>query len=114
MANTYRRFIQTELTSASFTNVLTVADETTAIVKSVIVSNDDSAVTASITMSVAPSGSGTLTIEPAKDLLPKTSEDLLLNKGPLVLQSSDILKVKGTGGSPNVDVVASALLVDRN
>jgi len=65
-------------------------------------------------MSVAPSGSGTLTIEPAKDLLPKTSEDLLLNKGPLVLQSSDILKVKGTGGSPNVDVVASALLVDRN
>tara|TARA_A100001391_G_scaffold15662_1_gene8844 strand:- start:741 stop:1085 length:345 start_codon:yes stop_codon:yes gene_type:complete len=114
MANIYRRFIQTELTSASLTNVLTVADETTAIVKSVIVSNDDSAVTASITMSVAPSGSGTLTIEPAKDLLPKTSEDLLLNKGPLVLQSSDILKVKGTGGSPNVDVVASALLVDRN
>ena len=114
MANTYRRFIQTELTSASLTNVLTVADETTAIVKSVIVSNYDSAVTASITMSVAPSGSGTLTIEPAKDLLPKTSEDLLLNKGPLVLQSSDILKVKGTGGSPNVDVVASALLVDRN
>ena len=114
MSNTYRRFIQTELTSASLTNVLTVADETTAIVKSVIVSNDDSAVTASITMSVAPSGSGTLTIEPAKDLLPKTSEDLLLNKGPLVLQSSDILKVKGTGGSPNVDVVASALLVDRN
>ena len=114
MANTYRRFIQTELTSASLTNVLAVADETTAIVKSVIVSNDDSAVTASITMSVAPSGSGTLTIEPAKDLLPKTSEDLLLNKGPLVLQSSDILKVKGTGGSPNVDVVASALLVDRN
>ena len=114
MANTYRRFIQTELTSASLTNVLTVADETTAIVKSVIVSNDDSAVTASITMSVAPSGSGALTIEPAKDLLPKTSEDLLLNKGPLVLQSSDILKVKGTGGSPNVDVVASALLVDRN
>ena len=114
MANTYRRFIQTELTSASLTNVLTVADETTAIGKSVIVSNDDSADTASITMSVAPSGSGTLTIEPAKDLLPKTSEDLLLNKGPLVLQSSDILKVKGTGGSPNVDVVASALLVDRN
>ena len=114
MANTYRRFIQTELASASLTDVITVTAGTTAIVKSVIVSNDDSAVTASITMSVAPSGSGTLTIEPAKDLLPKTSEDLLSNKGPLVLQSTDVLKVKGTGGSPNVDVVASALLVDRN
>ncbi len=113
MANTYRRFIQTSLPSASLTDIITVTDGTTAIVKSVIVSNDDAAVTASITMSVAPSGSGTLTIEPAKDLLPKASEDLLSSKGPLVLQSTDVLKVN-PGGSPNVDVVASALLVDRN
>ena len=44
MANTYRRFIQTSLPSASLTDIITVTDGTTAIVKSVIVSNDDAAV----------------------------------------------------------------------
>ena len=63
-------------------------------------------------MLVAPSGSGVLTVEPAKTIQPDSSEDLLSNRGPLVLESADELKIKPSAG--DIDVTVSALLVDRN
>ena len=111
MANQYKRFFAIEV-PASTATITTIPAATTAIVKSVIVSNDHVSTTASVSMLVAPSGSGTLTVEPAKTIQPDSSEDLLSNKGPLVLESTDILKINPSAG--DIDVVVSALLVDRN
>jgi hypothetical protein len=111
MANQYKRFFATEV-PASTATITTIPAATTAIVKSVIVSNDHVSTTASVSMLVAPSGTGTLTVEPAKTIQPDSSEDLLSNRGPLVLESADILKIKPSAG--DIDVTVSALLVDRN
>ena len=111
MANQYKRFFATEV-PASTATITTIPAATTAIVKSVIVSNDHAANTALVTMLVAPSGTGVLTVEPAKTIQPDSSEDLLSNRGPLVLESADILKIKPSAG--DIDVTVSALLVDRN
>lgn len=112
MANQYKRFFATELSASTDTTIADIPTATTAIVKSVIVSNDHAANTALVTMLVAPSGTGVLTVEPAKTIQPDSSEDLLSNKGPLVLESTDILKINPSAG--DIDVVVSALLVDRN
>jgi|TARA_A100001015_G_C14997536_1_gene716846 hypothetical protein len=110
MANQYKRYTST-LTSGASTTVLTVPGATTAIVKSVIITNNNGTAS-TIIMNLSPGGSGTSTIVPAKSISANDYEDLLTDKGPIILEAADELKFQPNAS--NVVALVSALLVDRN
>lgn len=112
MGNAYKRFDQ-ELSAATPAVLLTVPAATTAIVKSILVSNTNGN-SANITVSFAPEGVGTHSIVPLQSLAHNGYIDLLAgsNVGPLILEAGDILSV--TSSRSSVFVVISALLVDRS
>ena len=110
MANQYKRFIST-LTNGASTTVMTVPAATTAIVKSVIITNNNGTAS-TIILNVSPGGSGTSTIVPAKSIAANNYEDLLTDKGPVVLEAADELKLQPNAS--NLIALVSALLVDRN
>tara|TARA_R110000850_G_scaffold252307_1_gene377495 strand:+ start:195 stop:524 length:330 start_codon:yes stop_codon:yes gene_type:complete len=109
MANQYKRFTATISTASS--TLLTVPSATTAIVKSALVSNNNAA-TATISMSVSSTTTSSVKVVPAEAVLPSDYEDLLSNKGPVVLEQLDTLKFDTDLTSS--DVIISVLLVDRN
>ncbi len=111
MGNAYKRFEET-LSAATPAVVLTVPGATTAIVKSILISNT-SANISDITVTFSPAGVGTHTLMPLESVLSNDYVDLLSgwSAGPLVLEESDTLSV--TSSQSNVFVVVSALLVDR-
>lgn len=111
MGNAYKRF-EEELVATTPAVVLTVPAATTAIVKSILVSNT-SGNSANITVSFAPEGVGTHPIVPLQALADNGYVDLLAGSsaGPLILEAGDILSV--TSSQSSVFVIVSALLVDR-
>jgi hypothetical protein len=111
MANAYKRFQKT-LVSTVANTVLTVPAATTAIVKSLWIANSDAAST-NITVTFSPDGSGTHYLVPLESVASNKYVDLLAgwNAGPLVLEGYDELFV--TSSQDYVYVTVSALLVDR-
>ena len=112
MANSYKRYEET-LTAATAATLLTVPDATTAIIKSILVANNDGSST-NVTVTFSPGGSGTHYVVPLQAVSSKAYVDLLAGStaGPLILEEEDELNV--TSSQSNVYVVVSALLVDRN
>jgi hypothetical protein len=112
MANLYKRYYRA-FSGATTENLLTVPAATTAIVKSIIVANT-TAGPINVTAAYSPLGSGTLTVAPAFAVAANSYLDLLSGKvaGPLILESTDILKI--TSSAADLNVTVSALLVDRN
>lgn len=111
MGNAYKRF-EEELVATTPAIVLTVPVATTAVIKSILVSNT-SGNSANITVTFAPGGVGTHPIVPSQALAHDHYTDLLAgsNAGPLILEAADTLSV--TSSQSSVFVVVSALLVDR-
>ena len=112
MANLYKRYTLVSTGSATST-VLTVPAATTAIIKSIIVSNPTGS-SISVSCSMSPEGTGTVVIAPTAGISTLTYLDLLSGKvaGPLILESADLLKI--TTSAADLNVTVSALLVDRN
>ena len=103
MANTYTN-AKVDLTSTSVTTLYTCAASTTAIVKSIIVSEDSgNADTISVTLT---NGSDVFSLFKTKSISANATAELL--SAPLVLQTTEILKV--TAATANrLHVVASIL-----
>ena len=103
MANTYTN-AKVDLTSTSVTTLYTCAASTTAIVKSIIVSEDSgNADTITVTLT---NGSDVFSIFKTKSISANATAELL--SAPLVLQTTEILKV--TAATANrLHVVASIL-----
>lgn len=112
MANAYKRY-RTQLSAATPTSLLLVPEATTAIVKSIWVTNPGVA-SATIKVTFAPLGSGVHYLTFNLALNAGEYYDVVGTKptGPLVLESGDNLYVESS--LANVNVVVSALLVDRN
>ena len=114
MANLYKRYL-VPLVNATSTTVFTVPAATSAVVKSIWVSNSNAAATI-VEVVISPAGSGTHTIIPAESIVGKGYADFVAgwdrNPNVLVLEAGDLLKIKVT----TTDVVAtvSVLLIDRN
>ena len=103
MANTYTN-AKVDLTSTSVTTLYTCAASTTAIVKSIIVS-EDSANSDTITVTLT-NGSDVFSLFKTKSISANATAELL--SAPLVLQTTEILKV--TAATANrLHVVASIL-----
>lgn len=103
MANTYTN-AKADLTSTSATTLYTCASATTAIVKSIIVSEDSgNADTITVTLT---NGSDVFSLFKTKSISANGTTELL--SAPLVLQATEILKV--TAATANrLHVVASIL-----
>ena len=110
MANTYKRFISTDLSSATTTTVMTVPTATTTLLKSAIVSNNSGS-SNNITMSFSPSGSSEVTLVPSFALASNNYIDLLASAGPVVLE--ELYELKFEASAASADVVLSVLSIDR-
>lgn len=112
MANLYKRYTLVS-TGAATSTVLEVPAATTAIIKSIIVSNPTGSAI-SVACSISPQGTGEVVIAPTASMATLTYLDLLAGKvaGPLILEAADLLKI--TASAADLNVTVSALLVDRN
>lgn len=112
MANLYKRYTLVS-TGAATSTVLTVPAATTAIVKSIIVSNPTGS-SISVSCAFSPAGTGTVTIAPTLAVNTLAYIDLLAGStaGPLILEAGDLLKI--TSSAADLNVTVSALLVDRS
>ena len=115
MSNKFRRFSITDLGSAELTSVMTVPSASTALLKSAIVANKSGG-TRNVKMLYTPvtdAGTGTdVMLIPVEALTANQSEDVILNKNPIVLEGQDTLKFEISGTS--ADVTVNVLLLDRN
>lgn len=112
MANSYKRY-PAQLSAATPTTLLTVPAATTAVIRSIWITNQGSGA-AIIKVSFSPLGAGTHYLTFGQSVGVGEYFDVVGTKptGPLILESSDILRVESSAA--NVGVVVSALLVDRN
>jgi hypothetical protein len=104
------------LTDNGLTTLYTSPADTTSIVKSVRVSNVDSTDTANIATFLVTSEGVSFTLENERTLQADSSDELLkvsndsFHSAPLVLQATELFKVKKTG-SAELNVVASIMEV---
>ena len=108
MSNSYKRFLTT-LTAATPAEILVVPAATTAIVRSIIISNVSGSA-AVVTLTIAPVGVGSHMLVPALSVADDAYAEILT--APLNLEAADILKI--TSDQSSVTVTLTALLVDRN
>jgi hypothetical protein len=112
MANLYKRYHHV-FPSASTEELFTVPPATTAIIKSILVSNPTGGAI-NIRCEYSPEGTGTVVVVPTEEVPGNDYLDLLSGKvaGPLILEATDVLKLISTAA--NLNVTVSALLVDRS
>ena len=106
MANTFLN-AKSDLTTTNLTTVYTVPSATTAIVKSILVS-DDSGSGTTIDVTLVDSSSAIFSLFKAKAVGANTTVELLTQ--PLILEENEALKVQA-GDANELHVVASILEV---
>ena len=105
MANVYTNY-KVDLTTNSETTIYTVPSETTALVRSIRISNDDTGNACTVTLTVTDADSAIFSLEKDKSIAAKTSEEIL--KAVLVLKESEVLKATAQNAN-DLHVVLSVL-----
>jgi hypothetical protein len=106
MANNYKNS-KVDLTNTNVTTLYTAPTATTAIVKSILVSNDSTSED-TITLTITDSATAVFSVYKLESVGANSTEELL--KQPLVVMESEILKVNAATGG-RLHVVASYLEV---
>ena len=106
MANNYKNS-KVDLTNTNVTTLYTAPTATTAIVKSILVSNDYTSED-TITLTITDSATAVFSVYKLESVGANSTEELL--KQPLVVMESEILKVNAATGG-RLHVVASYLEV---
>ena len=109
MSNSFKNS-KVDLTTTDNTVLYTVPAESTAIVKSIRVSNDDASNACEITVTLLNTGNAVFSLFKSKNIGTNATEQLLTE--PLILQESEILKVTATTAD-RLHVVASILEINR-
>ena len=107
MANIYKNE-KTSLTSTALTTLYTVPSNSRAIVKSLLVT-EDNAGTAVVKVTLVDASSNIFVVDNDVDLAADQKEQVLSE--PLIMKESEILKVQASSGQ--VDVIASILEINR-
>ena len=107
MANIYKNE-KTSLTNTDLTTLYTVPSNSRAIVKSLLVSEDNSG-TAVVKVTLVDASSNIFVVDNDVDLAADQKEQVLTE--PLIMKESEILKVQASSGA--VDVIASVLEINR-
>ena len=97
-----------ELTSTSATTLYTVPSFTTAIVKSILVSNDDTSNACHVTVTLLNTSNTVFSMFKQKNITAKTTEELLTH--PVVMNTDEELKVQAENAD-DLHVVCSYLEV---
>ena len=107
MANVYTNY-KVDLTTTDETTVYTVPAETTAIVKSIRVSNDDASNACTLTMTLTDSSSNAFSLEKDKSIAAKTSAELLTST--LVAKESEVFKATAQNAN-DLHIIISVLQI---
>ncbi len=107
MANVYTNY-KVDLTTTNETTVYTVPAETTAIVKSIRVSNDDASNACTLTMTLTDSSSNVFSLEKDKSIAAKTSAELLTST--LVAKESEVFKATAQNAN-DLHIIISVLQI---
>jgi len=107
MANIYKNE-KTSLTNTDLTTLYTVPTNSRAIVKSILVSEDNGGA-AVVKVTLVNSSATSFVVDNDVNLSANQKEQVLSE--PLIMQESEILKVQASSGQ--VDVVASILEINR-
>ena len=107
MANIYKND-KVSLTNTDVTTLYTVPSNSRAIVKSLLVVEDNAG--AAVVKATLTNAAGTAFIIDNNISLSANEKEQVLSE-PLIMQESEILKVQATSG--NVDVIASILEINR-
>ena len=107
MANVYTNY-KVDLTTTNETTVYTVPAETTAIVKSIRVSNDDASNACTLTMTLTDSSSNAFSLEKDKSIAAKTSAELLTST--LVAKESEVFKATAQNAN-DLHIIISVLQI---
>ena len=97
-----------DLTTTDLTTLYTVPSFKTAVVKSILVS-EDAGSGANITVTLVDASSNIFVVDNNVSLSANEKEQVLSE--PLIMKESEILKVQASSG--NVDVIASVLEINR-
>ena len=101
MANVYTNY-KAKLSTSELTTVYTVGSETTAIIKSLRITNIDEENDCKISSYVVDSNSVSYTLETNRNVQKGTSEELFnsysFSTAPVVLKESEILKLQAQNG----------------
>jgi hypothetical protein len=109
MANNFKNS-KVDLTTTDNTSLYTVPANSTSIVKSILVSNDDTGNTCNITVTLLNTGNTVFSLFKDKQIDAKTTTDLLTN--PLVMNEDEELKVQAQNAN-DLHVVCSYLEITR-
>ena len=111
MANAYTNY-KTILTTSELTTLYTVGSETTAIIKSLRVTNIDEETDFKIRAFIVDTDSVSYTLETNRNIQKGTSEELFnsysFSTSPVVLKESEVLKVHAENGG-ELHVILSVL-----
>ena len=105
MTNSFKNS-KVDLTTTNDTVLYTVPAESTAIVKSILVSNDDASNACEITVTLLNTGNTVFSLFKQKDVSAKTTVELLTH--PLVMNQDEEIKVQAENAN-DLHVVLSAL-----
>jgi len=110
MANSFLNK-KVDLTTNNLTVLYTVPAETTGLIKSILVSNDDASNACEITVTLVNSGGTIFSLFKQKDIAAKTTTELLTQ--PLVAEESEVIKVQAENAN-DLHVVLSVLETTRD
>ena len=105
MAHTYKNS-KVDLTTTDNTVLYTSPESTVSIVKSILVSNDDTSNACEITVTLLNTGNDVFSLFKQKDIAAKTTTELLTN--PLVMNTDEELKIQAENAN-DLHVVCSYL-----
>jgi hypothetical protein len=107
MANVYTNY-KVDLTTTDETTIYTVPSETTALIRSIRVSNDDTSNACTLTLTLTDTSSAVFSLEKDKSISAKTSEELL--KALLVAKESEVFKATAQNAN-DLHIIISVLQI---
>ena len=110
MANVYKN-IKVDLTSTDTTTVYTVPSETTALIRSIRVSNDDTSNACTLTLTLTNTSSAVFSLEKDKSIAAKTSDEIL--KAMLIAMESEIIKATAQNAN-DLHIIISVLEISNS
>ncbi len=110
MANVYTNY-KVDLTTTNETTIYTVPSETTALIRSIRVSNDDTSNACTLTLTLTDTSSAVFSLEKDKSISAKTSEELL--KALLVAKESEVVKATAQNAN-DLHIIISVLEISNS
>ena len=110
MANVYKN-LKVDLTTTNETTVYTVPSETTALIRSIRVSNDDTSNACTLTLTLTNTSSAVFSLEKDKSIATKTSDEIL--KAMLIATESEVIKATAQNAN-DLHIIISVLEISNS